>query len=151
MSPSRELRDLYDVLGVSRDADAREIQKAYRDRARSLHPDVSGDPDAEAHFRELSHAYEVLSKQRSRILYDRLAYRGPGGGGFGPAHRGVARPTKRNRHVSDGELLSWVFGGEPQPVVVGDLRPEDDPIVLALAFAAFVASIVTLIALLIVL
>ena len=82
MAMAREatFRDLYEILGVPRGADEETLQNAYRNRARELHPDVSKDPDAEERFRELSHAYDVLSKPRSRLLYDRLAYRGPGRG-----------------------------------------------------------------------
>ena len=75
---------------MPRGADEETLRNAYRIRARALHPDVSKDPDAEERFRELSHAYDVLSKPRSRLLYDRLAYRGPGGGGFGPPTRASA-------------------------------------------------------------
>ena len=74
---------------MPRGADEETLRNAYRIRARAP-TDVSKDPDAEERFRELSHAYDVLSKPRSRLLYDRLAYRGPGGGGFGPAHEGSA-------------------------------------------------------------
>jgi molecular chaperone DnaJ len=68
----------YDVLGVARGADAAEIKRAFRARARRLHPDVSDDPDAEERFRELSDAYAALSKPASRLLYDRFGYRGRG-------------------------------------------------------------------------
>ena len=64
-------RDYYEVLGVSRTADDAEIKKAFRGLARTLHPDVSSEPDAEERFREVVEAYEVLSKPETRQLYDR--------------------------------------------------------------------------------
>jgi molecular chaperone DnaJ len=71
-------RDFYDVLGVARGADAATIKRAFRTRARLLHPDVSVDPDAESKFRELAEAYAVLSRSPSRLLYDHFGYRGRG-------------------------------------------------------------------------
>jgi len=133
-------RDFYDVLGVRRDAEAKTIQKAFHEQARRSHPDVADDPEAVDRFRELSHAYEVLSDARARVLYDRLAYRGPGGGGFGPVHPGVGHPTRENQHVSDNELLSWIFGDDAP--ATPPLAAEDDPLVLGLAFAGFVTSLV---------
>ncbi len=64
-------RDYYEVLGVSRDADAQSIKKAYRRLARELHPDVnSHDPDCESKFKEATQAYEVLCDADKRRLYD---------------------------------------------------------------------------------
>ena len=54
-------QDLYEILGVSRDADAAAIKKAYRGLARQLHPDVNPDPATQERFKEVSRAYEVLS------------------------------------------------------------------------------------------
>jgi molecular chaperone DnaJ len=76
-------RDYYDVLGVSREAEAEEIKRAFRSLARELHPDVSDDPAAERKFQELAEAYGVLSRSTSRLLYDRFGYRGRGNGWFG--------------------------------------------------------------------
>jgi molecular chaperone DnaJ len=86
-------RDYYEVLGVERDADVEAIKKAYRARARELHPDVSPDPAADARFTELAEAYGVLSKSSSRLLYDRFGYRGRGNGWFGPAAGGGVDAT----------------------------------------------------------
>jgi hypothetical protein len=69
-------RDYYEVLGIQRDADPETIKHAYRARSRVLHPDVSGDPESEARFRELSEAYAVLSRPDARRLYDGLGWRG---------------------------------------------------------------------------
>jgi molecular chaperone DnaJ len=77
-------RDYYEVLGVQRTADEAEIKKAFRGLARSLHPDVSEEPNAEERFREVVEAYEVLSKSEARELYDRYGHAGLRGGGFTP-------------------------------------------------------------------
>lgn len=70
-------QDLYDLLGVARDADADTVKKAYRRLARQLHPDVNPDPQTQERFKEVSHAYEVLSDPQKRAAYDR------GGDSFG--------------------------------------------------------------------
>ncbi len=77
-------RDYYELLGVARDAGETEIKKAFRSLARELHPDVSAAPDAEARFREVVEAYEVLSKSETRDLYDRYGHAGLRSGGFDP-------------------------------------------------------------------
>lgn len=78
-------RDYYEILGVSRDADEAEIKKAFRRRARELHPDVNPAPGAEAQFKEAAEAYEALSNAETRELYDRYGHDGlrgrPAGGG----------------------------------------------------------------------
>lgn len=82
-------RDYYEVLGVARDADEQEIKKAYRRLARQYHPDVNkDDPDAEAKFKEISEAYQVLSDPQARAQYDRFghaAFEQGGGAGAGGA------------------------------------------------------------------
>jgi curved DNA-binding protein CbpA len=72
-------RDLYEVLGVGREADDETIRRAYRALARELHPDAASEGDAER-FHEVTEAYEVLSNAQSRRLYDRLGWRGRGNG-----------------------------------------------------------------------
>jgi len=65
-------KDYYNILGVKRDASEREIKQAYRRLARKYHPDVNpGDKDAEARFKEINEAYEVLSDKEKRQKYDR--------------------------------------------------------------------------------
>jgi molecular chaperone DnaJ len=78
-------RDYYEVLGVKQTAGESEIKKAFRGLARTLHPDVSQEPDAEARFREVVEAYEVLSKPETRELYDRYGHEGLRSGGFNPS------------------------------------------------------------------
>ncbi|MEU9368519.1 J domain-containing protein [Streptomyces avermitilis] len=65
-------RDYYDVLGVSRNAGAEEIQQAFRQLARKHHPDINKDPDAEERFKEINDAYSVLSDPGQRQRYDRF-------------------------------------------------------------------------------
>ena len=77
--------DYYELLGVSRDADDAELKRAFRRKARELHPDVSEADDAEVRFREVVEAYEVLSKSETRELYDRFGHAGLQGGGFRPS------------------------------------------------------------------
>jgi molecular chaperone DnaJ len=82
-------RNYYDVLGVDRAAGLGAIRKAFRVRARRLHPDASADPDAGERFRELVDAYSVLSGGPSRLLYDRLGHRGRGDSGFSDSAGGA--------------------------------------------------------------
>ncbi len=68
--------DYYDLLEVPRDASAEDIKRVYRQMARRLHPDTNDDPEAEARFKEVALAYEVLSDPDKRQRYDRF---GPDG------------------------------------------------------------------------
>lgn len=128
-------RSLYDVLGVSRDADPSAIQRAYRRRARKLHPDVNKDPDAEERFKELSEAYDVLSDPDQRARYDafgpdfrrvgadvdpgayRRAHASAGVGGGRAGGWGGAGPSGGFRYSGSGDdldledLLGGLFGG----------------------------------------
>ena len=71
-----EYKDYYDILGVSRNADEREIKKAFRKLARKYHPDTNpNNPQAEANFKELNEAYTVLGDPDKRSKYDRLGHR----------------------------------------------------------------------------
>jgi molecular chaperone DnaJ len=80
-------RDFYEVLGVSREASEEDLKKAYRKLAMQYHPDRNqGDKAAEAKFKELNEAYDVLKDAEKRAAYDRFghaAFDGPGGGGAG--------------------------------------------------------------------
>lgn len=79
-----ELGDLYALLGVSKDASAEEIKRAYRKLARALHPDTNSDPTAEEQFKKVSVAYEILSDPERRLSYDTYGDpRGPQMGGMG--------------------------------------------------------------------
>ena len=80
-------RDYYDVLGVSKNADAKEIKKSYRKMAVKYHPDKNPDnPEAEEKFKEAAEAYDVLSNAEKKQRYDQFGHAGMGGaagGGFG--------------------------------------------------------------------
>lgn len=80
-----EKRDYYEILGVGRGATEEEIKKAYRRLARQYHPDVNKSPDAEARFKEVNEAYEVLRDAQKRAAYDRFGHAGvqSNGAGFG--------------------------------------------------------------------
>ncbi|MFE5409958.1 DnaJ C-terminal domain-containing protein [Microbacterium sp. NPDC056569] len=95
-------RDAYEVLGVSRDADQSEIQRAYRSRARKLHPDINKDPGAEDEFKELSEAYDVLSDPDQRKRYD----------AFGPDFRRVGADVDPDAYRRSRAYAGAGFGGE---------------------------------------
>ncbi len=86
------MRDLYDVLGVSRGSTTEEIKRAYRQLARQLHPDANpDDPNAEARFKEVAQAYEVLSDPEKRHRYDTFGSAGIGNaGGTGDPFGGIS-------------------------------------------------------------
>ena len=87
------MADFYQILGVSRDADADTLKSAYRKLARQFHPDVNKDPGAEDKFKEIGRAYEALANPETRARYDQFGEAGIGGaagmpdmgdmGGFG--------------------------------------------------------------------
>jgi molecular chaperone DnaJ len=79
-------RDYYEVLGVGKDASANDIKKAFRRKAKELHPDQNKDPQAEAHFKELGEAYEALSDDKKRQIYDTYGHDGLQSGGFSPSY-----------------------------------------------------------------
>lgn len=103
--------DYYDLLGVPRDASDADIKKAFRRRARDLHPDVNPeDPEAEARFKEVAAAYEVLSDPATRETYDRLGHDGLRGAGGGPDFTGASVQDIFNAFFGGD-----IFGGESGP------------------------------------
>ena len=79
-----KFKDYYQTLGVSRTASAEEIKAAYRKLARKFHPDVSKEQNAEARFKELGEAHEVLKDPEKRALYDKLGSQWKAGQDFIP-------------------------------------------------------------------
>lgn len=79
-----EFKDYYAIMGVARDATAEQVKQAYRKLARKYHPDVSKEPDAEARFKEVGEAYEVLRDPQKRAAYDQLGKGPPPGENFRP-------------------------------------------------------------------
>jgi curved DNA-binding protein len=69
---SMEYKDYYKILSVDRDATSKDVKRAYQKLARKYHPDVSKEPDAEAHFKEVGEAYAVLKDPEKRAAYDQL-------------------------------------------------------------------------------
>jgi curved DNA-binding protein len=79
-----EFKDYYKVMGVARDATEAQIKQAYRKLARKYHPDVSKEKDAEARFKEVGEAYEVLKSPEKRAAYDQLGANHRSGEQFRP-------------------------------------------------------------------
>ena len=112
-SPVSDKPDYYQVLGVSRQADASELKRAYRKLALELHPDRNpGDKEAEARFKEASEAYQVLSDSEKRTLYDRYGHDGPRGGGFGGGFGNVGDIFSAFSDIF-GDMFGGGFGGGP--------------------------------------
>ena len=98
-------RDPYDVLGVERGADERQIKRSFRSLARELHPDVNRhDPEAEEKFKEAAEAYEILSDGERRATYDRYGFEGLDSRGFASATHGFG---------SFADIFDAFFGGDP--------------------------------------
>lgn len=127
----------YQILGVSRDASADEIKKAFRSKARKYHPDVNKEPGAEERFKELSEAYDILSDAEKRKTYDAYEAGIPGGSYtsqdgkvhswtsngtwadlvdmFGDAFRARKNGTKSSSHYQEdfGSLFDDMFWASP--------------------------------------
>jgi curved DNA-binding protein len=145
-------RDYYEVLGISRDASAEEVQQAYRKLARRHHPDVNKNPEAEERFKEINEAYQVLKDPKTRARYDRFgpdfrripegyeetvgAGRAGGRGQRGQGFRGAGRSTGetpfgadwqyRDAGIDLDDLLGGLFGarGAAGPIRGADQEAE---------------------------
>lgn len=96
-------RDYYEVLGVSRDADAKEIKSAFKKLAKEYHPDISKEADAEDKFKEIQEAYAVLSDDDKRRQYDQYGHNAfDQSGGFGGVDIGS---------VDLSDIFAEIFGG----------------------------------------
>lgn len=100
-----KFKDYYETLGVTRDADAGELKRAYRRLARKYHPDVSKEADAEAHFKKVGEAYEVLKDPKKRAAYDNLGAGWSDGQDFTP-------PPQWSSFFRDGGRTGQVDFGE---------------------------------------
>ena len=111
------MTEFYALLGVARDASDADIKKAYRKLAMEYHPDRNAAPEAEAKFKEITEAYEVLRDPQKRATYDRYGKAGLGGaaGGFGFHHVDLSEAL--NIFMRDfGGMggLESLFGGRPR-------------------------------------
>jgi len=114
------MADHYSVLGVSQQSTEAEIKKAYRKLAREFHPDQNPDnPEAEAKFKEVANAYEVLGDPERKARYDRFGDDGLGGQGGG----GGAGPFGANL----GDIFETFFGGQGSPFGGGGRGPSGPP------------------------
>jgi molecular chaperone DnaJ len=115
------MADYYELLGVPRTASAEELKKAYRRRARDLHPDANPDnPNAAEQFKELSKAYAVLSDDDQRARYDRFGEAGVGG-------NGGANFEDMFGGGGLGDIFEAFFGGSGSPFGGGRRGPSGPP------------------------
>ena len=125
-------RDYYEVLGINRSADEKEIKRAYRKLAKKYHPDMNpGDKQAEQKFKEITEAYNVLSDQEKKKLYDQYGFaafeegfgqggfdqggfkQGGAGSGFGSGgfrSSGFGNGGYQEYHFEDGDDMGDIFG-----------------------------------------
>ncbi len=161
-------KDYYSILGVKKDAKPDEIKKAYRRLARKYHPDVNpGDKIAEEKFKEIQEAYDILSDEKKRKIYDRFGYYNenldpdaPFGAGAKASGGGINFDFSNfswdfgdfgTRTSSAGstfrDIFSELFGGsskrEPEPPKPMPKRGEDIELPLALSFDEAVKGLTT--------
>ena len=105
-----EFKDYYEIMGVARTASADEIKRAYRRLARKYHPDVSKEKDAEARFKEVGEAYEVLRDPEKRAAYDQLGRR-PQGEEFRPPPDWNFEFEGEDRGGGHSDFFEQLFGG----------------------------------------
>ena len=115
-------KDYYKILGINKNANDDEIKKAYRKMALKYHPDKNKSPGAEEKFKEIAEAYDVLSDQKKREIFDRYGEEGlksqPGGMGSGGAPGGFSYSFQGDPHEmfkmffgNDNPFASFGFGG----------------------------------------
>lgn len=110
-------RDYYEVLGVGKNASDDEIKKAYRKLAVKYHPDKNpGDKEAEAKFKEISEAHEVLSDKQKRARYDQFGHAGVGGNAGG-----TGNPFANGSYSFNGQGFNFDFGGGGLDDILGSI------------------------------
>ncbi|MBZ3906784.1 DnaJ C-terminal domain-containing protein [Streptomyces griseiscabiei] len=145
-------RDFYEVLGVPRTADRDEIQRAYRTLARTYHPDVNKDPQAEERFKEVNEAFSVLSDPEQRARYDRFGgdfrkipedWEERVAAGAGSGFRGTTGGGPRVRYSTAGfggegvdveDLFGSLFGGAGRMRVPGADQEAELPLTVEEAY-----------------
>lgn len=106
-----EKRDYYEVLGVSKTASDQEIKSAFRKKAKEFHPDLNKDnPNAAEKFKEAQEAYEVLSDESKRKMYDQYGHAGVGNGGPGAGGFG-GYSNFSGADFDFGDIFDSIFGG----------------------------------------
>ena len=137
-------RDYYDVLGVPKGSEQEALKKAYRSKAKALHPDRNSDnPNAEAQFKEVNEAYEVLKDADKKAAYDRYGHAAFEGGGGGQGFGGGGDFSSAFSDVFDdlfGDFMGGGRGGRQQQSRGSDLR-YNLSISLAEAFAGLQKTI----------
>ena len=126
-----QFKDYYQTLGVSRGADAEEVKRAYRKLARKYHPDVSKEKNAEAKFKDVQEAYEVLRDADKRAAYDQLGRDYRGGQQFRPPPDWEQRFGQTGGHrFSDlngfSDFFSSLFGAAGGGGASGYAQPEPE-------------------------
>ena len=101
---TEQKQDYYDVLGVQRNASPEDLKKAYRRLAMQYHPDRNQEPGAEARFKQVNEAYEVLSDPDKRAMYDRFGHAGTGENPFARGFEGFG-------FGGLGDIFDAFFGG----------------------------------------
>ena len=114
-------RDYYEVLGVSKNASDDEIKKAFRKLALKYHPDKNpGDKEAEAKFKEISEAHEVLSDKQKRARYDQFGHAGVNGAAGGNPFGG-GNPFEGGSFNFNGQAFNFDFGGGGLDDILGGI------------------------------
>jgi DnaJ-class molecular chaperone len=109
-------QDYYEVLGVGKTASAAELKKAYRKQALQWHPDRNKSAEAEAKFKEINEAYEILSNSEKRAAYDNYGHAAfTPGGGFGGQGPFTYTYTTYGGGMPEGSASGWDFGGFSDP------------------------------------
>lgn len=142
MNSTMSKRDYYEVLGISREATESEVKKAYRGKALKYHPDKNpGDADAEASFKEVSEAFEVLSDDQKRTLYDEHGHEGLSAKGFSGGFTDINDIFSRFGDIFEGGLFEGLFGGMGSSSRDGPRRGSDLRIDLEISLNEVLAGV----------